>query len=187
MPLSKGYDFIGPIINRRPLREEPVEEKVDTKDTQEAAKEEPPASEPKKEEKLSVPALEEETVDITIEESVDEPVEEEVPKKDPLYVELAYEDLQGSKPMDNLPPSKSGNYIIVYRSKTCPYCDKLLNELKDNTGDYVLVSVMCKGTVRDLFYSRWVYNWPSFIVIKDKRVTYYGYGYRTLESFKQLL
>lgn len=103
------------------------------------------------------------------------------------FVEYNYDTFSGNNPMDKLPPSKDGSYVIVYRSSSCPYCDKLISELKHNIGDYVLVSIRCNGTVRDLFYARWISAYPAFIVIKNRRVMYYGYGYRTLEEFKKLL
>lgn len=116
-----------------------------------------------------------------------EPTETLAPKKYMRFVEYSYDTFSGNNPMDKLPPSEFGNYVLVYRTNDCPYCDQLISELKDNIGDYVLVSIRCNGTVRDPFYSRWISSYPAFIVIKNKRVTYYGYGYRTLEEFKKLL
>ena len=120
---------------------------------------------------------------------VQEEVAEDIPVQEENlnYAEIEYSVLQSGNIWEKLPASDSGNYVIVYRSQNCPYCDKLIAELKGNIGDYTLVVVKCSGTVRDVFYRRWIYQYPAFLVIKGKNVRYYGYGYRSLEEFKRFL
>lgn len=207
MPLSEGYDLIGkkPRINRfRVLKEYTPPEETSEKPKVETNTDKfpelpivvpeelvvkpkvedvtPPPEPPKKEEspKVKVQPLEQTK---TLPEPQDIPVQE----KKSNFTELDYKILSSGNAMDNLPENKTGNYVVIYRSTNCPYCDKLIAELKDNIGDYHLVVVKCSGGVEDVFYSRWITYFPSFIVITNKVVRYYGYGYRTLEEFKRFL
>ena len=209
MPLSNGYDFIGKLPRRTRIRaiqpDSQITEEITVtpeENPAESVAEESeadclpdPVVEPKDDVEDVIPledpvrdsfeAAREEVPKVGI---LPEPEDIPIPEEKSDYYEIDYATLPVGKAMDKLPPSKSGNYIIIYRSSNCIYCDKLIGELKGNTGDYVLVVVKCEGTVRDPFYSRLVYNYyPSFIVIKDKVVKYYGYGYRSLEEFKRFL
>lgn len=114
---------------------------------------------------------------------------ESIPEQEdkPEYYELDYSKLRNGHAWDNLPQSDSGNYVVLYRIDNCPYCDQMISSFKGNIGNYTLVVVKCSGAVNDVFYSRRITYFPSFIVITNKAVRYYGYGYRTLEEFKRLL
>lgn len=197
-PLSNGYDFIGKPNHRRgPFREEvkeppnekPVKEELPKEDTvkvekpvkeevtvqKETAPVKPVAPKPAKKESAPV-----------IQNTLPEPeVTPEPPKSN--YTEIDYTALAKGNALANLPKVESGNYVIVYKTDNCPYCDKLIAELKDKIEDYHLVVVHCSEKAQDVFYNRWLSYYPSFIVITNKRVTYYGYGYRTLKEFKRLL
>lgn len=113
--------------------------------------------------------------------------QEEVEKSEPvLYIELNYEDIDKTNPYSSLPESKSGNYILVYSTATCPACDRLINDIKGKT-DCPVVRIKCKSySVKDLYYERMIRTFPSWLTIKNNTVTYYGYGYRSLEGFKGL-
>ena len=200
IPLSEAYDFIGAPTLRRieePVKEEPVVE--------ESIPEEPSVEEETAVQEEVPTVQEEEPVveEVVPQEPVKEPVKEQpepveetsvlpepeipVPEVKSNYTEIDYSVLSKGTAMDNLPKSDSGNYVILYRLENCPYCDKMISAFKDNIGDYHLVVVKCPGTVNDVFYRRSITYFPSFIVITDKVVRYYGYGYRTLEEFKRLL
>lgn len=103
------------------------------------------------------------------------------------YVELEYKDLDKDNPMSCLPKSETGNYIIIYKTDPCVYCDRLIAELKDKTEAYILVVVKCYSQCTDLFYRRSIYSYPSWVIITNNRVTYYGNGYYTLDNFKRML
>ena len=113
--------------------------------------------------------------------------QEEVETSEPvLYIELNYEDIDKTNPYSSLPESESGNYILVYSTADCVYCDKLINELKGNT-DFPVVRIKCKSyNIKDLYYERIIRSVPSWLTIKNNRVTYYGTGYMSLEGFKRL-
>lgn len=168
MPLSKGYDFLGEPSHS--VRGE----------VEEATPEEPPVVE------NDVP-LQEETESEPEEPIAPEVVEEEKEEAPVSYIELDYKYVVDNNGMDCFPFIESGNYVVVYRSTNCHYCDMLLKELKGNLENYTLVVIKCSGTVRDLFYSRWINQYPSYLVIKGRKVRYYGYGYRSFEEFKRLL
>ena len=217
IPISEGYDFLGEpkhknwtppkFVREGQIKNESVEESQTDKRIEEKIEENP------KEELPAIPyiPLEDlkdkppvEETPVVVEDTVDTPalvkepqdvVKEDLPPLPDIpvqeenlnYAEMEYSTLLNGNAMSNLPESESGNYVIIYRSQSCPYCDKLIAELKGNIGDYTLVIVKCSGTVRDVFYNRWLYYYPSFIVIKDRKVRYYGYGYRSLGEFKRFL
>ena len=212
IPISNGYDFLGEpnhknqVIKSR-ISDKQIKETVnqpkenlvseDTKNVPTVV-EEPIVEEEVVEESVVEEAIEEEPVKETTPETtiqtpkkpeiLPEPKDIPVQEEKPNYYEISYEILPVGKAMTTLPPSESGNYVIVYRSDNCIYCDKLIEELKGNIGDYVLVIIHCKGVVRDPFYTRLIYQYyPNFLVIMNKSVKYYGSGYRTLEDFKKLL
>lgn len=142
-----------------------------------------PKSEPKTEVEETVEAEDE-----VVEETTDTPEEEVKEEPAPKYVEIDYADLDTSDPFKSLPKSDTGNYIIVYSTTSCPYCEKLLSELKDKTEAYIQVVVKCPNYhSRDLFYRRTISYFPSWVIIKNNRVTYYGNGYYSWESFKRML
>lgn len=181
--VSEDTKNVPPVVEE-PIVEEVVEEPADEPVVEEApvveeVAEKGPVKETAPETTLQTPKEPE-----ILPEPEDIPVREE--KLD--YCEVTYESLLNGNAMDKLPASESGNYVIIYSSNNCIYCEKLITELKGNTGDYILVVIKCTGVVRDLFYTRLTYNYyPAFLVIKNKQVKYYGYGYRTLEEFKRFL
>ena len=181
IPLSDGHDFLGPITRRRVRDEEPVKE--------EPVKEEPVKEEPIQEEIVEEvivpePIMQEPPQETTV---LPEPIDIPEETESSAYTEVSYAELAKGNGIDGLPPFSSGNYVIIYRNENCPYCDKLIDELKGNIDNYYLVVVQCSRSVPDLFYRRQVYYFPSFIVITNNKVRYYGVGYRTLEEFKRYL
>ena len=177
MPLSEGYDFIGKPNHKRhrSIKDAPVPKVA------ESVKEEPKEPEPVVEEVQTPVAKEPEPVAVVLPEPTI------IPEEPKDYIEVDYETLVDNNELSNVIESVSGNYIVVYGTNPCEYCDKLVEGLRGNVGDYVIVVIKCKGSCRDLYYSRWVTYFPSFLVIKNNKVRYYGYGYRTLEEFKRLL
>ena len=196
MPLSKGYDFIGELprrLLRGDLPEEGVKEPAVEKKEEPAVekKEEPVKKAPtvkKQVVKPAKPVVKEEPVEVPEETiTLPEPIEVEEKEAPVTYIELDYNSIDRSNPKSSLPASENGNYIIVYTTDKCTYCDKLIAELKDKTEAYILVVIRCKHSSIDLFYNRFVYNFPSWVIISNNKVTRYGRGYYTLEKFKRML
>lgn len=172
-----------------PVVEEPIVEEVVEEPEDEPVVEEAPVVEEVAEKEPVKESAPETTIQTPKEpEILPEPEDIPVQEEKPSYYELEYDELPIGNAMDKLPESETGNYVIVYSSDNCVYCDKLISELKGNIGDYTLVVVHCTKVVRDPFYTRLVYQYfPNFLVIKNKVVKYYGSGYRSLEEFKKLL
>lgn len=114
--------------------------------------------------------------------------EPQVEVKEPLdYVEMDYSEFDKSDPKKSLPFSESGNYIVIYRTETCAYCDKLIAELKGKNKAYILVIIKCSQNCADLFYNRTIYSYPSWVIIAKNKVAYYGSGYYSSASFIRML
>ena len=193
MPSSNAYDFIGAPSHglRASMEEETVVEESVPKE-EEPVKEEEESAPVEEESNLSEedPVIDNQLTDIPQEETSALPEPQDIPEqeKKPSYYELSYYIFLNGNAMEKLPPSDNGNYVIIYRTQYCSYCDQLIWELKKgNIEGYTLVFVMCSGGVQDVFMNRWIAAYPSFIIIKNNRVKYYGYGYRSLEQFKRYL
>lgn len=204
MPLSSAYDFIGelPVRSRLTGRIIRFEEEETQKNEKVEEQEKVPEEEPFVEEPTEEVALEEtkepevETVSEEEENTAVEsetntlPEPEKIVEESPApltYFEIDYESIDRSNPMKSLPLSDKGNYIVVYKTENCPWCDKLIAEYKGKSEAYILVVIRCRRSIIDLYYNRFVYNFPSWVIITNKRVTYYGNGYYSWENFKGML
>lgn len=194
-PLSSAYDFIGDLPRRswrtgRIIREEqePIEEETIVEEPKEQSTDNKDIVEEVREEKVDNSKIEE---GIPVEEeSSPLPEPSEIIEETPVpvnYIELDYDSIDRSNPKSSLPVSEQGNYIIVYRTDNCPYCEKVISEFRGKSEAYILVVIRCKNAAIDLYYNRFVYNFPSWVIISQNRVTYYGNGYYTWESFKRML